>query len=400
MSIKKKITLLFMSSLTVMLGIGVWIEYMNEQKNQQLLIAKYLSAAKELIPVIANSNRKALTKKLRELQLIPSKTPLSHPIYEKPFTFGKITVFKNSHDYFLVINYLDETLTLYDKTQKIFATQRYITYVMLIVDVAILVAIYFAILKIFSPIKELSKKMENYAKGAYETRMQIQGDKEIQIVAKSFNDLAQSLQNSIQERENLLKFIGHELKTPLAKAKFALERKDIVTLTKNIKDIERLVNEILHMHVFSMQNLKIQRFKAQTLIAEALNRLYIENEENIEIEIEDFTIEADLYYMSIAMKNLIDNALRYTQKFPIHIIAKKGGIEVVSFGERLNKPLHFYLQPFYKENSSGHGLGLSIAKTIIHKHRFKLYYRFEGKNIFGIAFTRTTHEQNGHICKE
>jgi len=387
MSIKKKITLLFMSSLIVMLGIGVWIEYINEQKNQQILIVKYLSAAKELIPIIANSDHKALSKKLQELQLIPLQIPPSPSIYEKPFTFGKIAIIKNNFDYYLIINYLDETLTLYDKTQKIFAKQRYITYIMLIVDVVILIAIYLAILKIVSPIKELSKKMERFAKGAYETRMHIVGDKELQTAAKSFNNLAESLQNSIQERENLLKFIGHELKTPLAKAKFALDKKDITTLAKNIEDIERLVNEILHMHLLSTQNLNIKRFKAQTLIAEALNRLYIENEEDIEIEIEDFSIEADLYYMGIALKNLIDNALKYTEKLPIKIITKNSTIEVISYGRKLKKNFNFYIEPFQKENSKGYGLGLSIVDLIIKKHDFSFIYVYkDGKNIFIINF--------------
>ncbi len=376
-----------MNSLIVMLSIGLWIEYINEQKNQQLLTAKYLSAAKELIPIIANSDQKALSKKLQKLQLIPLQIPPSPPIYERPFTFGKIAIVKSDHAYYLIINYLDETLALYDKSQKIFAKQRFITYIMLIVDVIILIAIYLAILKIVSPIKELSKKMERFAKGAYETRMHIVGDKELQIAAKSFNNLAESLQNSIQERENLLKFIGHELKTPLAKAKFALERKDIATLTKNIKDLERLVNEILHMHLLSTQTLNIKRFKAQTLIAEALNRLYIENEEDIEIEIEDFSIEADLYYMSIALKNLIDNALKYTEKLPIKIITKNSTIEVISYGRKLKKNFNFYIEPFQKENSKGYGLGLSIVDLIIKKHDFSFIYVYkDGKNIFIINF--------------
>ncbi|WP_187647602.1 HAMP domain-containing protein [Nitrosophilus labii] len=387
MSIKTKITALFLISLVLMLTLSFWIEKLNETKNQKLIISKYILAAKELIPIIANNDKKLLEKKLKELELYTVKNGFKTIIFQKPFTFGRVSISKKDGKYYLTIKYLDEKMSFYDKSQDIFLEEKLITNILLFFDILILFTIYFIILKIVSPIKELSVKMERFSKGDYDIRMDIKGDEEIKVAATSFNNMAKTLQKSIEDRENLLKYIGHELKTPLAKAKFAFEMKDYSLLEKNIKDIDMFVSEILNMHLLTTQNLKKSRFKAQTLITEALGKLYISEEENVQIELEDFLVEADIHYMSIALKNLIDNALKYTQKTPIKIVAKDNKIEVISYGERLKKDFSFYLEPFKKEASSGYGLGLSIVDIIVKKHGFSLFYRYlDGKNIFGINF--------------
>ena len=62
---------------------------------------------------------------------------------------------------------------------------------------------------------------------------------------------------------------------------------------------------------------------------ESLGKLYLEDESKIEIEIfEDFKIEGDLYYLSIALKNLIDNALKYTTAFAIIIKVGQNQISI------------------------------------------------------------------------
>ncbi|MEJ2373039.1 MAG: sensor histidine kinase, partial [Sulfurimonas sp.] len=68
----------------------------------------------------------------------------------------------------------------------------------------------------------------------------------------------------------------------------------------------------------------------------------------------------DLNYLSIALKNLIDNALKYTTQKPVYIIVKDGSILVKSKGEKLDKPLEFYCEDFTQgdnsRNQKGYGL--------------------------------------------
>ncbi len=388
MSIKRKITILFFISLILMLILSFWVERLNDSKNRKLIISKYITATKELMPIVANGDKKILSKKLEELKLNLSSNTLGVTIFQKPLTFGSISIIKKDGGYYLTINYLDEKFNFYDNTQELFKEEKFITRALLLFDILILFLIYVIILKIVSPIKELSKKMDSFSKGDYTIRVNVNGDKEIKVANRSFNNMAESLQRSIEDRENLLKYIGHELKTPLAKAKFALEKRDLKLLEKNIKDIDIFVSEVLNMNLLTTQNLNITKFKAQTVIIEALDKLYISDEESIQVELNDFFIEADIHYISTALKNLIDNALKYTQKLPILIVAKENRIEVISYGDRLKQEFNYYIEPFIKENSNGHGLGLSIVELITKKHGFSLLYKHqEGKNIFIIDFT-------------
>ena len=90
-------------------------------------------------------------------------------------------------------------------------------------------------------------------------------------------------------------------------------------------------------------------------------------------------------YLSIALKNLIDNAIKYSTKLPIIIEVEKNEIKVINEGNRLSKQLEYYLKPFTQELSQrdGFGLGLSIVEKIVNKHNFKLLYSYEeGSNIF------------------
>ena len=95
----------------------------------------------------------------------------------------------------------------------------------------------------------------------------------------------------------------------------------------------------------------------------------------------------NLDYLSIALKNLIDNALKYAISFPIIIKVDKNQISILNSGEKLSKEFEYYLKPFTQEliQRDGFGLGLSIVKKILDKHNFQLIYSYKnGFNIFKI----------------
>jgi two-component system OmpR family sensor kinase len=89
--------------------------------------------------------------------------------------------------------------------------------------------------------------------------------------------------------------------------------------------------------------------------------------------------------MPIALKNLIDNAIKFSPDKKAIINANTNKIEIISLGEQLKHELAYYTEAFSQEEkrSDGFGLGLYIVKTIINLHGFKLEYKYEdGKNYF------------------
>ena len=140
--------------------------------------------------------------------------------------------------------------------------------------------------------------------------------------------------------------------------------------------------------------LKRERFDAETLILRALSKT-LADEAQLGIEIaENFTINGDPDYLALALKNLIDNALKYATATPVTIRAEAGTICVCNRGEPLDAGLQQLLEPFARaENargSSGFGLGLSIIRKVLDRHKLTLSYRYEaGMHRFCIPFYDT-----------
>ena len=396
MSIFKKISILFIISLTLMTIIGFWIDSINSKRIDALVKDKYIKISNELFANIENKNEltKLFTKYSLELKNETIKNQYYEVFYENKLTFGHILILQKTFDdeFILRIKYLDDEYILRTPDEENIS-DKFILNILVFVDIFVLFLIFLYILKLLSPIKIITKQLTNFSNGDLSSRIDIKSNDEIGILANSFNKMASNLENLIKTREELLRDIGHELRTPIAKGKFAIEKIDDFSqkelLKKIFKDLEVLTNELIELEKLNSTKLNITTFKAETLIVESLEKLYLDDESKIEINIqEDFKINGDLYYLSIVLKNLIDNALKYATSYPIQIDVKLNTISVSNKGKELSKQLEYYLKPFTQELSQrdGFGLGLSIVKKIIDKHDFRLEYSYRNEsNIFKIC---------------
>jgi two-component system OmpR family sensor kinase len=399
MSIFKKISILFIISLALMTIIGFWIDSINSKRIDALVKDKYIKISNELFANIENKNEltKLFTKYSLELKHETIKNQDYEIFYENKLTFGHILILQKTFDdeFILRIKYLDDEYILRTPDEENIS-DKFILNILVFVDIFVLFLIFLYILKLLSPIKIITKQLTNFSNGDLSSRININSNDEIGILANSFNKMASNLENLIKTREELLRDIGHELRTPIAKGKFAIEKIDDFSqkelLKKIFKDLEVLTNELIELEKLNSTKLNITFFSTETLIIESLGKLYLDDESKIEINIqEDFKINGDLYYLSIVLKNLIDNALKYATSYPIQIDVTLNTISVSNKGKELSKQLEYYLKPFTQELSQrdGFGLGLSIVKKIIDKHDFKLLYSYkDNSNIFEICFLK------------
>ena len=394
MSIFKKISILFILSLILMSVIGFWTNNINSKRMNKLVQEKYQTIIDDIFKNIENKNyiNTILSKNnLKILKELPNSA--NQIIYSQDYTFGKIEILKEIFDneFLIKINYLDEEYILKTPDEENLNEKNILNFLVFL-DIFVLFLIFLYILTLLSPLKKITKQITNFANGELSSRININSKDEIGILANTFNNMATSLENSIKTREELLRDIGHELRTPIAKGKFAIEKIDDFSqkelLKKIFVDLEILTNELIELEKLNLTKLNLTNFTVETLRVESLGKLYLEDESKVEIHInENFKINADLYYLSTALKNLIDNALKYAISYPIIIEANKNEISISNKGQKLSKEIEYYLKPFTQELSQrdGFGLGLSIVKKIIDKHNFKLEYFYEnGNNIFKI----------------
>ncbi|MCT7462751.1 ArsS family sensor histidine kinase [Aliarcobacter cryaerophilus] len=395
MSIFKKLTILFIISFILMTVIGLWIDNINLKRVDNFAKEKYLKVIDDIFKNIENKNyldSLILKNSLEKVNFLDENN--LETIYSQNSAFTDISIlkYKSSNIYILKIKYLDESYIFKALDEESF-NDKTILNVLVFLDIFALLIMFLFIIKLLSPLKTITKELKAFANGNLSTRIDIKSNDEIGTLAKSFNNMASSLENSIKTREELLRDIGHELRTPIAKGKFAIEKIDNFSqkelLKKIFQDLEKLTNELIELEKLNISKLNLTIFSAETLVLESLGKLYLEDESKVDIEIfEDFKIEGDLDYLSIALKNLIDNALKYAISFPIIIKVDKNQISISNRGKELSKEFEYYLKPFTQELSQrdGFGLGLSIVKKILDRHNFQLLYSYENHyNIFKIV---------------
>ncbi|MBP7748522.1 MAG: HAMP domain-containing histidine kinase [Aliarcobacter sp.] len=377
--------------------IGFWTNNINSKRMNKLVQEKYQTIIDDILKNIENKNyiNTILSKNnLKTLKELPNSS--NQIIYSQDYTFGKIEILKEIFDneFLIKINYLDEEYILKTPDEENLNEKNILNFLVFL-DIFVLFLIFLYILTLLSPLKKITKQITNFANGELSSRININSKDEIGILANTFNNMATSLENSIKTREELLRDIGHELRTPIAKGKFAIEKIDDFSqkelLKKIFSDLETLTNELIELEKLNLTKLNFTTFSAETLIIESLEKLYLEDESKIEIKInEDFKISGDLHYLSTALKNLIDNALKYAISYPIIIETNKNELSISNKGTKLSKELEYYIKPFTQElaQRDGFGLGLSIVKKIVDKHHFQLLYSYEKEfNIFKIQFT-------------
>lgn len=377
---------------------------LTQEKLEMLLKEKYLQASTELFRDLANDDQLSLNKRLNAFGfevINASETFLKDAkiIYEKESSFGEVKILMDTQKrYFLQMSYLDERLWVRDKTQEEERFGQSIINYLIFADMLVLVVSFLLIVRLLFPLKKIASTLKKFGEGDLHVRIEQFNSTELNNLSKTFNTMASNIEALIVSRQRLLRDIGHELRTPLAKSKLALEMLDQSkyqkSLQKAISQIDALTTELLDIERLNanMEQFNFSVFTVETLISESLSRAFIEDESLVYVNINDsFEIKGDMNYLSIALKNLIDNALKYTTQKPIALEVKEHIISVKSKGEILKYPLEYYCEPFSQGDNSrgieGFGLGLSIVRTIIQKHGFKLGLTCkEGENSFWIDF--------------
>ena len=196
-----------------------------------------------------------------------------------------------------------------------------------------------------------------------------------------------------QQQQNFMMAITHELKTPIAVTKLNLEtlrkrqlepKQKEKLLTSTIQETNRLnslCNNMLLLSQFDSggYNLTREIFDVGDLIEETIddfvNRFQLRNFE-LDLENEIF-IYGDRVLLQMAINNLIDNALKYSEKNAIVTLKlfkedKYITLQVIDVGQGISEEEKAKIFEKYfrgaKRQAKGTGLGLYLTKRIVKQH--------------------------------
>ena len=305
--------------------------------------------------------------------------------------YGQVRVFEIGGQHYIYVQRLGYNLMLEDARPKNYNFG--IASVVGISLIALLLLLYLAILKKLYPLKRLHREIERFAAGDMDVKISYKYDDEIGKIAKSFDDAIVHIKELITSKNLFMRNMMHELKTPITKGRIVVESIEDETIRKILvrafDRMNELINELAQVERVTTRDFEpIAESTTLQQVIDKSRHLLMAEKGRVSVEIDNIVLNTDSKLLTLAIKNLLDNGIKYSKDKHVLIrTTEERRIEVVSKGEELKHPLSYYTEPFSQEEkrSHGFGLGLYIVHSVLEKLGCKMAYRYEeGENIFVI----------------
>lgn len=255
---------------------------------------------------------------------------------------------------------------------------------------------YFMIGKTLKPVKYLNKQIKNIeVNNLNQAIVYNKTNDELGELSESFNKMTMKLDKAVKFQQQFAASAAHELKTPLAILRTKLDifrKKNIKTESEyesiiqlfddNTKRMTNIVDSLFKLAYSNEINMKsISLHGILSNIIDDLNEAIINKNIQVTYHNENITLMGSQNLLYQALFNVVENAIKYNVEHGeikintyvendlIHIEIKDTGIGIP---EDSRDKIY---DAFYRHDSStsskisGAGLGLSISKHIIQRHR-------------------------------
>jgi signal transduction histidine kinase len=261
------------------------------------------------------------------------------------------------------------------------------------------------------PMRDMAESAAKIGQGAFDQRIEVQGDDEFALLGAKFNDMAESLgvsfagqraayaelEKSYERQKRFVADASHELRTPLTRLQLATSaaledpssdaRRALKTADDSARAMARLIGQLLDLARADSGELKpkLEDVDLRALTADVVDG-FAAPEGKITLSLPEHAanVRVDRGQIERALINLLDNALRHGKDSPVRVTVEDDAVVVEDSGEGIS-PSHlprvkerFYrVDPSRTRDSGGSGLGLSIADEIMRAHGGRLVIESE-----------------------
>ena len=275
---------------------------------------------------------------------------------------------------------------------------------------ALVITFLVGLLAIYLITKNLNTVVSGFRRfkdGDLGTRIELKGGGELQQVAGTFNEMAATIEQNIEElkgvdklRKELIGNVSHDLRTPIASIQGYAETllmkgndiseadrtKYLDIIVSGTQRLKLLVNDLFELSKLEAQQVKLdlEPLSLAELVHDVVNKQKLQaSEKGITIHTilaKDLPIvEVDVQKIDRVLQNLVDNAIKFCKQGDSIKIELDAGdpdnVEVRIIDSGLGIPeqdLPHIFDRYFKSGTSaeqgGTGLGLAIVKRIVELH--------------------------------
>ena len=262
----------------------------------------------------------------------------------------------------------------------------------------IFVLSYLGVRRLFEPISWMKEGTLQLQRGNLAHRVPIRGTDELSLLSKSLNDMSANLDKMFQQKDELLLAISHDLRSPLTRAKLAVEMITDENEKKTVEDelnrMSALITDLLAVEKLKIENLTMTKSPSDVseLVQQLIRTEFSEGIGDIRVELEangPVMVSVDPTRFTILARNLLENACRYS-KSAVSVRIDNDKLMIIDDGPGIPEDKRSeVLEPFTRLDSArqvstgGHGIGLYLVKLICDAHDCEL--KFEESLPSGLA---------------
>ncbi len=266
------------------------------------------------------------------------------------------------------------------------------------------------------PLNGMNRTISHLSEGYLDEEVSFTGYREMKEITDSFNRLIRRMKSLESSRQEFVSNVSHELKTPITSMKVLADsllmqedvpaetyREFLSDINEEVERENKIINDLLSLVKLdkSVAEVHAEEVNINELLEGILKRLNpIAQKRGIELVFESFrpvTAEVDEVKLSLAVSNLIENAIKYNvddgwvrvslnadHKY-FYVKVSDSGIGIPEEAQDLIFDRFYRVDKARTRETGGTGLGLSIARNavILHKGAIKVY----SKENEGTTFT-------------
>ena len=300
----------------------------------------------------------------------------------------------------ILIEYSEGDSELVDYERSVYAVGLLFLGPLVIILLAMLLGIAYLLHTFNRPLRALEAAMASFSTDTG-VRLQPAQAKTLPNVVRAFNAMADQLEDTLTQQQVMIAAIPHELRTPIARIRFALDLLRGQSGDKLIQGLERLDSYADELQQASEDILLLNRLSRDALVMQPLDfRQLVQQSltgyDDIQADITDVAVKVQGHegLLRRALGNLLDNAVQHSQSYiKVALSADSAGccLIIENDGAQLSEAdAGRIFQAFYRADASrsrrsgGMGIGLTLVKQIVDGHQGQVEAQIPGEGIIQV----------------